>query len=172
MAQLGLAWLSSGCGVAQLRRVQRGAVGSAAAPSSHLGSAPHAVETLYLNGQRWWNWSGTLRMLWMNVLCMNVNNEEKLIKSGFVPPKLWILSVFGLFPRLKYIFCIFLRVHWRKKLEGSNEVSLLCQTKSSVTVLLVPGSAGEITTHFEVCKKLIKASQLGLTYANPMLGHF
>ncbi len=43
------------------------------------------------------------------------------------------------------------------------------QTKSSVTVLLVPGSPGVITTHFEACKKLIKASQPGLTYANPML---
>ncbi len=25
----------------------------------------------------------------MNVLCMNVYNEEKLIKSGFVPPNLY-----------------------------------------------------------------------------------
>ncbi len=41
------------------------------------------VETLYLSLQRWRNWSGTQRMLWMNVyerICMNVqctvNNEE------------------------------------------------------------------------------------------------
>jgi hypothetical protein len=43
------------------------------------------------------------------------------------------------------------------------------QTKSSVSYLLVPGSPGVITTHFEIRKKLIKASQPGLTYANLML---